>query len=100
MILTLHAEVRAHQRAIPPLILEWLDRYGAHEHDSRGAMVAYFDKRSRRLLEKDVGKRIVDRLDDLLDTYLVVDDDNVVTVGHRYKRIPREPTPRVSRQQH
>ena len=41
--LTDHAQSRMQQRAIPPLILDWLQSYGAIEHDHRGAEVHYFN---------------------------------------------------------
>jgi hypothetical protein len=88
--LTDHAKVRAQQRGIPPLIVDWLKRFGAASNDGHGAQVRYFDKRSRKLLEQRVGREVVSRLSELLDAYLVVGDDGtVVTVGHRYKRIHR-----------
>jgi len=89
MNITSHAEARAQQRAIPPLILDWLDRYGVRERAGAGAEIAYFDKNSRRALERDVGRTVVARLGDLLDAYAVVDGNTVITVGHRYKRIER-----------
>ena len=49
----------------------------------------FFDKKSRRALQRDLGKRVVGLLAHLLDTYLVLDGEMVITVGHRYKRIRR-----------
>jgi hypothetical protein len=39
------------QRGIPPLVVDWLLRFGHMRHDHRGAIVYYFDKHSRRDLE-------------------------------------------------
>ena len=89
MNMTKHAEVRKQQRAIPPLILDWLEQYGARERDSKGVEIVFFDKKSRRALQRDLGKRVVGLLADLLDTYLVLEGETVITVGHRYKRIRR-----------
>ena len=89
MRMTKHAHTRMQQRAIPPLILEWLDEYGHCQHDSYGATVYYFDKRGRRRLSRDVGTIVTRRLGDLLDAYMVKKDDQVITVGHRYRRINR-----------
>jgi len=88
--LTKHSSERMQQRAIPPLIVDWLMAYGATEYDHHGAEIHYFDKKARRQLERDFGGLIVRRLDDLLDTYLVVGTDGgVITVGHREQRINR-----------
>lgn len=86
--MTMHANVRAQQRRIPPLIMEWLTSYGASRHDHRGAEILYFDKHSRKALAKAVGEEVVSRLAELLDTYAVIADDGaMITVGHRYKRL-------------
>lgn len=87
--LTRHASVRCQQRGIPPLILEWLLEYGAQSKASDGAQTYFFDKRARRKIEKACGRQIVRRLGDLLNAYLVIADNAIVTVGHRHKRIWR-----------
>ncbi len=85
-----HAEVRSRQRGIPPLILDWLVRYGNREHDGHGAEVHFFDRAARRRLGQVAGDAALGRLGDLLDAYAVVSADGaVVTVGHRYRRIRR-----------
>ena len=86
---TKHADVRMQQRAIPPLIINWLFEYGREEHDHRGAIIRYFDKGSKRKLEQDHGRKPVERLTQYLDAYLVESDGTVITVGHRSKRIRR-----------
>ena len=88
--MTRHASTRAQQRGLPPLIVNWLDTYGARAQDRDGAAILYFDKQSRRNLEKDVGSQVVDRLRPFLDAYLVMaDDGTVITLGWRFKRVPR-----------
>lgn len=82
-----HAQTRIQQRAIPPLIITWLEEYGAHKRGAGGAEIVYFDKKSRRALERDAGKRVVELLADLLNAYLVLVEETVVTVGYRYRRI-------------
>lgn len=87
---TRHASKRAQQRGLPPLIQNWLDTYGARARSSGGAEVLYFDKCSRRHLARDVGSQVVDRLRPFLDAYMVVaNDGTVITLGWRFKRIPR-----------
>ena len=83
-----HARHRMQQRGIPPLILTWLLQFGKPRYDHRGGVVYYFDKHARRSLEREVGRKVVSRLSDYLDSYVVssTSDDTLVTVGYRYKR--------------
>lgn len=88
---TQHAVTRAQQRGIPPLVDELLDRYGQEQHDGRGAVVLYLDKRSIRLMERDFGRRPVARLAEWLDAYKVCSTDGqTITIGHRTRRIWRK----------
>ena len=89
MNITKHANERMQQRSIPPLIIEWLNEYGTRQHDHHGAIIHYFDKRSRRRLAKNVGSDVTRRLSDLLNAYMVKRDNDIITVGYRYKRINR-----------
>jgi hypothetical protein len=52
---TQHAQARAQQRGIPPLVDELLERYGHEQHDGHGAVVLFLDKRSIRAMERDLG---------------------------------------------
>ena len=88
--LTDHAQSRMQQRAIPPLILDWLQSYGAIEHDHRGAEVHYFGHDAKRRIAKDVGQKVVDLLGAFLDAYMVTSNQgDVITCGYRYKKINR-----------
>lgn len=87
--LTIHAMTRSQQRAVPPLIQEWLYLYGAEVHDNRGCIVRYFDKPAKRRLERAVGREPVKRMKDKLCCYLVEGDGHVITTGHRHRRIKR-----------
>jgi hypothetical protein len=73
-------------RSIPPLIIDWLLRYGSTRFDGRGAVIHYFDKAARRRLEKDVGRAIVRKTKEFLDCYAVFVDDVLITAGWHYKR--------------
>lgn len=88
--MTHHARTRCQQRGIPPLIVDWLNAYGARTRANMGAELVWFDKDSRRRIRRDVGKQVVDRLGALLDAYLILGEDGVVvTVGWRYEHITR-----------
>lgn len=87
MNMTKHAQTRQQQRAIQPLIIEWLCKYGCRLQGMNGTTVCYFDKESRRCLSSEVGHVVIRRLSDMLDTYLVMSGNSIVTVGHRYKPV-------------
>ena len=87
--LTKHAATRMQQRGVPPVIIDWLQEFGAEEHDKHGGVIRYFDKAAKRRLEQSIGRPVVRRMQDLLDAYLVEADGRVVTVGHRHARIRR-----------
>jgi hypothetical protein len=85
MNMTKHAQARSQQRAIPPLIIDWLCKYGCRLNGMNGTTVCFFDRESRRCLASEVGHVVVRRLSDMMDTYLVLSGDSIVTIGHRYK---------------
>lgn len=85
MNMTKHAQTRSQQRAIPPLIIDWLCRYGSRLNGMNGTTVCFFDRESRRCLASEVGHVVVRRLSDMMDTYLVLSGNSIVTIGHRYK---------------
>jgi hypothetical protein len=85
MNMTQHAIARSQQRAIPPLIIDWLCKYGTRIKGMNGTTICVFDKPSRRLLASEVGQTVVRRLADWLDAYLVLSGESVITVGHRYR---------------
>jgi hypothetical protein len=88
MELSKHAQTRCRQRSIPPLIREWLQLYGT-EQRSHGATKRFFDRTSRKRLAADVGTEVVDRLGDLLNSYIVEADTVIVTAAIRTRRIKR-----------
>ncbi len=86
MTTTKHAELRLRQRAIPAIILEWLDEFGAHTKQN-GSELVFFDQESRRRLQRYLG-RLYARVEEFLDAYAILSQDgDVITVGHRYKRM-------------
>lgn len=88
---TRHADIRAQQRGIPPMVDELLDRYGHEEHDGHGAVLLYMNKDSIRRMERDLGRRPVSRLSEWFDAYKVKGSDGrTITVGHRTRRLWRK----------
>lgn len=86
---TRHAQARIQQRGIPPLIIDWLLKYGCSSSDHRGGERFFFDRASRKALAHDVGDVIVRKVEQYLNAYMVVVAGELVTVGYRYKPIKR-----------
>ena len=92
MSFTRHALVRMQQRGIRPEAVEDLLDFGRTAHDHRGAEIVFFDKASRRQLARERGNQVLRRLGKRLCAYLVVGaGGDVLTVGHRTRRIRRDP---------
>lgn len=86
--LTHHAQARMQQRAIRAETLERLLEFGREAFDHHGGVVLYFDKAARRRLSRVApGAKDLERL---ARCYAVLSPGGeVVTVGHRQRRIPR-----------
>lgn len=82
-----HAMARQQQRTIPPLIIDWLCKFGCRITGMNGTTVIYFDKESRRALRSEAGHVVIRRLSDMMDAYLVMTDERIITTGHRFKAL-------------
>ena len=85
-MLSNHAKQRMQQRAIPPLLVDLLYRYGREQRQC-GSTVLFFDKNSRKHARKAL-EDVIKRFDKLSDVYLIEANDSstTVTVGHRLRR--------------
>ena len=92
MHMTKHAHVRCQQRGVQPLIRQWLIDYGAEEKTPDGCVKRFFDQSSRRRLAADFGPKVVDRMGDLMSSYLVETGSVIVTAGVRTRRFHRYST--------
>lgn len=89
MNLTRHAQARTQQRGIPPLMIDLLLQFGAHERAGAGMQKYFFDKTARRQLRSYAGP-FASSIEQHLDIYVVVDEHyQVITVAHRTERIRR-----------
>lgn len=90
MTLTQHASARMQQRAIPPMVLDLLDRFGSTVRCG-GAEKLFFDKASRKRIKEYMGgNRAIRHIEPWLDVQMIVGDSGyVVTAAHRTKRIRR-----------
>nr|AFN66373.1 hypothetical protein pM02_c6_26 [uncultured bacterium] len=89
MNMTQHANVRSQQRAIPPILIDLLLKFGSSEPAGNGAEKLFFDKAARRQLKAYAGP-LAGLLSEHLNVYVVVgQDDQVITIAHLTDRIRR-----------
>lgn len=89
--LSAHARARMQQRGITPEALSYLLEYGREVHDHHGNVTLYFDKAARQRLERDAGDETRKQVGQLTRLYaMLASDGEIVTVGHRYRRIIRD----------
>lgn len=82
MHLSQHASKRSQQRAIPPLLIDLLLKFGSSYSAGDGTSKLFFDKTSRRHVRAYAGP-LARLLDEHLDLYAVVDaNSTIITVAH------------------
>ena len=86
-----HARMRAQQRNVPQLIVEWLADFGEEQFDGHGGIIRYFSNRSVRELERTYGRRPIKLMKRWLHAYGVwsAKDSGLITAGWRRKRVNR-----------
>lgn len=72
------------KRSIPPVIINWLRKFGCRITGMNGTTVIYFDKKSKQVMGCEIGQLVIKRLDDMMDAYVVISDDRVIAAGHRF----------------
>ena len=71
--------------------LDCLLAYGSSLYDHRGGEIVLFDKRAWRRLERADDRALLKRASENRGLYAVRSSDGqLVTVGHRYRRFPRD----------
>jgi hypothetical protein len=90
LTMTHHAQARLQQRGIPHNVIENLLDFGHEAHSHNGSRIVYFDYRARQQLRRQFGTDSYKRIEPYLDAYAVVaETGEVITVGHRTRRINR-----------
>jgi len=84
--LSQHAVKRMQQRGIPQTAVDWLLQFGEKKRVAHGQAM-FFGKRGRRQMKRHLGKAFAQWDQLIANLYLIVEEQTVVTVGHRYKRI-------------
>lgn len=85
--MTIHAQERLQQRAIPPFVIELLEACGSTERCGRAERLI-FDKAARRRLVRHLGgERGLRMVEPWLHVYVILaDDGHLVTAAHRRRR--------------
>lgn len=82
---TKHAVRRCQQRGIPPFIVELILDHGRIRR-RHGADCYFLDKKATKEIKRTLGSQIYARISDQLNVYVVAEEE-IVTVGHRTKRM-------------
>ena len=89
MSLSPHARIRMQQRGIRAETLDALLDFGRVAHAGGGRDIVFFDKKARARLASANAVAAADA-ERVCNSYAIVESDGtVITVGHRYRRIPR-----------
>ena len=75
-----HSTQRMQQRCIPPVVDQWLDRYGEEEYDGHGGVRIYFSRASIRQMERELGRHFVRQNSKYLRAYCVDSSRNPITI--------------------
>jgi len=86
-----HAKNRMDQRGIPPVVFEWLERFGEHQYDGRGAVKWYFSHQSIEQMSRIYGRQFISHNAKYLRAYAVesTDDGTQITCGWLTRRMRR-----------
>lgn len=88
-MLSKHSQNRMKDRGIPPIVIDWLEQYGAIESQN-GAEFIYFNQRSLKRLARYTGG-FSNKFDKLKNIYLVRGSNGIiVTTGYREESIKRK----------
>ena len=88
-LLSQHARARMQQRGISSATIEALLDFGREVHVDRGCDLVFLDKRARARLAK-ANPTAAAEAERIAKSYAIVaSDGTVITVGYRYRRIPR-----------
>ncbi|BET24530.1 hypothetical protein EV673_1600 [Limnobacter thiooxidans] len=82
---TKHAAIRSQQRGVSQEAIEFALTYGKERHVGQGCMSIYMDKIALSELRSSLGvKRFAKLENQLTDLYLIVSDDDVITVARAH----------------
>lgn len=83
---TIHANKRIQQRGVPPIVLDLLINYGTRTPAGDGTEICYFDRKAKKLVTSYLGG-LIGKMNEQLDSYIVLSGKEIITVGSRFKKI-------------
>jgi hypothetical protein len=87
ILFTEHSKKRMQQRGISENAIKYLIEYGERKFDGHGGKVFFLNKKNRNLIPSGLTKNQFNEIRKQLNSYVVLSHkDQVITVGHRYKR--------------
>lgn len=94
MQLTKHAQKRMAQRGLTEEDLALIAKFGRRQHDHRGGVIVYLDRRAKKQLRERCPGPLYRRLAEKRCPYYVERAcgeraGEVITAGHRHKRVYR-----------
>ena len=85
---TFHSKKRIKERGVSPFVISLLMKYGDLKYTGGGGIIRFFNKKSKKKMVSDLGRKIFSQISRYLNFYLICSKSNVlITVGRRYKRI-------------
>jgi len=86
MSYSLHAQARMQQRGVSARLVQNVIDYGSTYRVLGGAVARRVSRKDLRELDEVLPKKELLDLDGHRDVYVVINDDDVITVGHRSTR--------------
>ncbi|MDC0028254.1 DUF4258 domain-containing protein [Gammaproteobacteria bacterium] len=87
ILFTQHSKKRMQQRGISENTIKYLIEYGECKFDGHGGKIFYLNKKNRNFIPSCFNKNQFTQIRKQLNSYVVLsNEDQVITVGHRYKR--------------
>lgn len=79
MKLSNHAKVRAQQRGVPIIGMEFIKKYGRYETAPGGATRVFLGRKEANKVCQDC-KKTIQSLDKLSGVSMIIKDDNIITL--------------------
>lgn len=89
MLATHHATIRMQQRGIPAQVVRNIIAHGTTRKAPGGATARFISKKDLQRLSRLLPKNECTQLDRHKSVYVVMDQESIITVGHRTKRFYR-----------
>lgn len=89
MLTTHHATIRMQQRGIPEQVVRNIIAHGSTRKAPGGATARFISKKDLLHLSRLLPKNECMQLDRHKRVYVVMDQESIITVGHRTKRFYR-----------